>query len=100
MSFHRKLLLLFSLTVFFSVAAVTAIVSSVTRQAFQHSEEEQTTVLVGQFKREFNRRGDDVVHQVAAISSSDAVAQIGLALNQDAPDYASFLNLAKTTAND
>jgi len=99
MSFHRKLLLLFSLTVFFSVAAVTVIVSSVTREAFKHSEDEQTSVLVSQFQREFNRRGDEVVRDVRVISSSDAVAQLGLAINQDAPDYASFLNLAKNTAS-
>ena len=34
MSFQRKLLAVFSLTVFLSVAAVTLIVSSVTQKAF------------------------------------------------------------------
>ncbi len=100
MSFRRKLLLLFFLTVFLSVATVTAIVSSVTRRAFQKSDEERTAALVAQFRREFNRRGDEVTREVSAISSSEAVTRIGLALNQGSPDYSAFLNVAKNIATD
>ena len=56
MSFQRKLLAVFSLTVFFSVAAVTAIISSVTRQAFERVDEERTAALVAQFQREFKEK--------------------------------------------
>ena len=100
MSFQRKLLAVFSLTVFLSVAAVTAIVSSVTRRAFERVDEERTTALVTQFQREFNRRGEEVVREVSAIASSEAATRMGLALNHGAPDYGTFLNAAKNIASD
>ena len=72
MSFGRKLLLVFALTVFLCVGAVTWIVSAVTRRAFERANEDQTAVLVTQFRREFNRRGDEVAHRVETIAGSDA----------------------------
>ena len=50
MSFRRKLLAVFALTVFLSVAAVTWIVSAITRRAFERLDEERTTALVAQFR--------------------------------------------------
>ena len=60
LSFGRKLLLVFALTVFLSVGAVTWIVSAVTRRAFERANEAQTAALIAQFRREFSRRGDEV----------------------------------------
>ncbi len=100
MSFQRKLLAVFSLTVFLSVAAVTAIVSSVTRRAFERVDEERTAALVAQFQREFNRRGEEVVREVSAIASSEAATRMVLTLNHGAPDYGTFLNAAKNIAAD
>src|ERR1022692_1198124 len=51
MMFRRKLLAVFALTVFLSVAAVALLVSAVTRRAFERSEEERTAELVTQFRR-------------------------------------------------
>jgi len=56
MMFRRKLLAVFSLTVFLSVATVAFLVSAVTRRAFDHSEDERTAALVMQFRREFSGR--------------------------------------------
>src|SRR5271170_2872468 len=67
--FRRKLLGVFALTVFLSVAAVAWLVSEVTRRAFVHSEDERTAALVTQFRREFNRQGEDVARQVEAIAT-------------------------------
>jgi hypothetical protein len=63
MTFRRKLLSVFALTVFLSVAAVALLVSEVTRRAFDHSEDERTAALVTQFRREFNRQGEDIVRR-------------------------------------
>ena len=41
MSFRRRLLLLFALTVLLSVAAVTTIISTWTRRAFDHANDER-----------------------------------------------------------
>ena len=99
MSFRRKLLAVFALTVFFSVGAVTLIISVVTRRAFERSDEERTATLVAQFQREFNRRGDEVLHRVQAIAASDEVTRMALALSQGTPDYGTYLDQAKSIAD-
>src|SRR5271165_6214872 len=55
MTFRRKLLTVFALTVFLSVAAVALLVLAVTRNAFEKTEEQRTAALVTQFQREFTR---------------------------------------------
>ena len=68
MSFRRKLLLVFALTVFLCVGAVAWIVSAMTRRAFERANEDQTAALVAQFRREFDRRGEEVAHRVETIA--------------------------------
>ncbi len=98
MMFRRKLLTVFALTVFLSVAAVALLVSVVTRRAFEHSEEERTAALVTQFHREFNRQGDLVARSVETIASSEAVTRMALALNRASPDAGPYFELARTIA--
>ena len=98
MSFRRKLLAVFALTVILCVAAVTLIVSVATRRVFERANEEQTAGLVSQFRREFNRRGQEVVQKVEAIAASDAATRAALALNRAVPDYGAYLNEAKSLA--
>ncbi len=98
MTFRRKLLLVFALTVFLSVAAVAFLVSAVTRRAFDHSEDERTAALVTQFRREFSRQGEDVARRVEAIAASEAAHRMALALNRAPADSGPYFELAKTTA--
>jgi two-component system, NtrC family, nitrogen regulation sensor histidine kinase NtrY len=98
MSFRRKLLAVFGLTVFVSVGAVTWIVSISTRRTFERANEERTAALVAQFRHEFNRRGEEVVQRVEAIARSDNATRIALAINRGAPDYGAYLNEAKSLA--
>jgi two-component system nitrogen regulation sensor histidine kinase NtrY len=98
MMFRRKLLLVFALTVFLSVAAVALLVSAVTRRAFDRSEEERTAALVTQFRREFNRQGESVVRRVEAIAASDEANRMTLKLNRPQADSGPYFELAKTTA--
>ena len=98
MSLRRKLLLVFALTVFLCVGAVAWIVSAVTRRAFERANEDQTAVLVTQFRREFNRRGDEVAHRVETIAGSDAATRMALALSRGSADYSAYVNEAKALA--
>jgi signal transduction histidine kinase len=98
MSFRRKLLTVFALTVFVSVAGVAGLVLAVTRNAFEKTENQRTGALVAQFQREFNRRGDDVARRVEAIAVSDAVARMATALNGTSADSANYFDLARTMA--
>jgi len=98
MSFRRRLLLLFALTVVVSVAAVTLIVAFLARRAFDRSNDERTAALVAQFRREFNRRGDEVARRIQAASSTPESARMALAAAQAAPNYNSFLDDAQVVA--
>ncbi len=80
--FRRKLLAVFALTVFLSVAAVTLLVSAVTRRAFERSEDERTAALVTQFRREFNRQGEDVARGWKSIAASEEASRMAVKLNK------------------
>src|SRR5271170_7691306 len=79
MMLRRKLLGVFALTVFLSVAAVAFLVSAVTRRAFERSEDDRTAALVTEFRREFNRQGEEVARRVEAIAASEAAGRMTLA---------------------
>jgi two-component system nitrogen regulation sensor histidine kinase NtrY len=92
-SFRRKLLAVFALTVFLSVAAVAWLVSLITRRAFEQVNEDRTSALVAQFQSEFSRHGQDVAHRVEAIAGSEATTRMALALSHG-PAVQGYLNEA------
>ncbi len=98
MMFRRKLLAVFALTVFLSVAAVAWLVSEVTRRAFARSDDERTATLVAQFRREFTRQGEDVTRRVEAIAKSDTASHMAMALGRAPADSSPYFELAKITA--
>ncbi len=99
MTFRRKLLLVFALTVFLSVAGVALLVQWVTRSAFEKTENQRTVALVAQFQREFNRRGDEVAKKVESIAASDSVTRMATALNGTSSDFAEYFDLARVLAD-
>lgn len=98
MTFRRKLIAVFALTVFLSVAAVTWLVSAITRRAFQRSEDERAAALVAQFRREFNRQGEIVAQRVGGIAASEALNRMALALSRAPADSGPYFELARTIA--
>jgi two-component system nitrogen regulation sensor histidine kinase NtrY len=98
MMFRRKLLAVFALTVFLSVAAVALLVSAVTRRAFEHNEDDRSAALVTQFRKEFYRQGEDVARRVAAIAASEDVSRMAVKLNHPTADAGPYFELAKATA--
>ncbi len=99
MTFRRKLLAVFALTVFLSVAAVALLAQWVTRNAFEKAENQRTASLVSQFQHEFNRRGDEVARRVEAIANSDSVLRMAGALSGTTSDSAEYFDLARTMAD-
>jgi signal transduction histidine kinase len=97
-SFRRKLLLLFTLTVMVAVAAVAWTVSLITRRAFERAEQERTNALVAQFHREFNRRGEDVARRVEAIAAGEPTSRMALELSRQPGDAGAYVNDAATVA--
>lgn len=99
MSLRRKLLAMFALTVFLSVSAVALIMSSWARRSFEKASEARTAALVAQFRSEFRRRGDEVLHRVETIASGEAAARMALAFERGSPDYGTYLDFARTVAD-
>ena len=76
MMFRRKLLAVFALTVFVSVAAVAGLVLAFTRPAFEKTEEQRTAALVTQFQREFEQQGAEVARRVEIIARSESMIRM------------------------
>ena len=98
MTFRRKLLAVFALTVFLSVGTVAWLVSAVTRKSFEKVENQRTAALVAQFQNEFDRRGVELVQRVEAIAASDGVMKMGATLNGTPSDSSQYLDLAQSMA--
>jgi signal transduction histidine kinase len=99
MIFRRKLLAVFTLTVFVSVGAVTGLVLVVTRRAFERTEEERMAALVAQFQREFNRQGEDAVRRIQTIAAAEPVIHMATALDRSPADSAGYFELARSMAD-
>jgi two-component system nitrogen regulation sensor histidine kinase NtrY len=95
MIFRRKLLAVFALTVFLVVAAEALLVSSLTRRAFEQTENVRTTALVTQFQREFEQQGEDAARRVEAVAMAEPVTRLALVLNQGSADTGGYFELAK-----
>jgi two-component system, NtrC family, nitrogen regulation sensor histidine kinase NtrY len=98
MTFRRKLLAVFALTVFVSVAAVALLVLAETRNAFEKAEDQRTAALVTQFQREFRRRGEYVEKRVEGIAASNPVNRMATAQYGTSADSAEYFELARQMA--
>lgn len=98
MSFRRKLLAVFSLTVFVAVVVVSAVVAAITRRTFERADEERTAALLAQFRKEFQRRGSEVARRVDNIAASEPIQRMALSLSRQGPDYAAYLSEAQSLA--
>lgn len=94
MTFRTRLLFLFTIAMIAVVVVVEALVLSQTRAAFERSDAQRVEALVAQFRKEFNRRRDDIAQAVKRIAESDAVLTVALA-----PDPAPFVNDAAALAS-
>jgi signal transduction histidine kinase len=98
LTFRRKLIAVFALTVVVSVASVAFLVSDLTRRAFARNEDEQSVSLMAQFQREFDAQGKEIARRLDAIAASDAVTHMAAALDRGSTGSAGFFDLAKSIA--
>jgi signal transduction histidine kinase len=89
MTFRTRLLLVFTIAVVAAVGLVELLVVGNTRQTFERLESQKVEVLTRQFRKEFERRGAEIVRAVNAIANSDSAINIAVS-----PDPAAWYNEA------
>jgi signal transduction histidine kinase len=92
-TFRTRLLLIFTVAVVASVGMVEWLVSDSTREAFERAEAQRVDALVAQFRKEFDRRGADVVRAVKGIANSETALNIAIS-----PDPSEFYGEAGALA--
>ena len=95
MTFRGKLFWIFTLALLLSVGLIAAGVTIVTRQAFDELNRQHSDALVAQFQREFERRGQDVVHRVQAIAEEEATTHMAVDLMRPKADPSVYVNDAR-----
>jgi len=95
MSFRWKVLIGTTLTVAASVWLVAWLVTATITRTFEDRDRRRATAVVTQFRKEFERRGDELVQRVKAIASSQTVTGIPGQL-----DVAPFVNDAEQLATE
>ena len=98
MTFRRKLLTVFALTVFLSVAAVALLVQLIIRNAFEKAENDRTAALVTQIQREFSHRGEDVERRVERIAFAEPVTRMAAVLNANPSQAGEYFDIARSLA--
>jgi len=99
MSLRQKLLLLFSLTIAATVAAVTWTVLLRIRHVFEQRDQEETALFVSQFQREFQSSSAEVAASVQRLAESERARAIAVELAQTG-DPAPYVNEAQTMAQE
>jgi signal transduction histidine kinase len=97
-SLRLKLLLVSTLLVLASVAAVAWVVTELARRAFERASEQHTAALVEQFQRDFSGRGDEVVRRVAAIADQESILRMAIDVSRAPADRALYVNEARALA--
>jgi two-component system, NtrC family, nitrogen regulation sensor histidine kinase NtrY len=93
-TFRTRLLLLFTVAIVAVVAIVEALVLAQTRRAFERSEGQRADALVAQFRKEFDRRREEIAQDVKRLADSDAALNIAMA-----PDPERWVNEASSLAS-
>ena len=97
MSLKTKLLLLVTISITASVGAAAWLIETRAHEAFRLVEEERTTTLVNQFRREFEHEGDEITHGVETIAGSDQMLRTISDLEKGA-EYGNYVDEAATYA--
>jgi two-component system nitrogen regulation sensor histidine kinase NtrY len=95
MSIRWKVLLAITLTVAASVWLVAWLVTSTITRTFEDRDKRRATAVVSQFRKDFERRGDELLQRVKAIAASQTVSSMN-----GQTDFAPFVNEAEQLANE
>jgi two-component system, NtrC family, nitrogen regulation sensor histidine kinase NtrY len=97
-TFRTRMLVSFALAVVATAALVTWVVSAMTRRTFEQADDQRTATLVAQFRREFERRREELVRRVEAIAAMQSTLDMAIELSRPEPDYAPYVNEAGALA--
>jgi two-component system, NtrC family, nitrogen regulation sensor histidine kinase NtrY len=98
-TFRTRMLVSFALAVVTTAALVTWVVSVMTRRTFEQADDQRTATLVAQFRREFERRREELVRRVEAIAAMQGTLDMAVELSRPEPDYAPYVNEAGALAS-
>jgi signal transduction histidine kinase len=98
MTFRKKLLLLFALTVLLCVAVISVSVYSTIRGSFEQANQDRANAVAAQFQSEFQRRGLEVAREVESVATSETVQHIALDINRGATDSGEYVSEARALA--
>ena len=90
MTFRLRLLLSFSLAVAITAALVTILVTIRARRAFERVDDQRTAALVRQFRREFERRREELARRVEAVAAMESLSRMAIEVNRPEPDLAPY----------
>jgi signal transduction histidine kinase len=79
MSFGARLLLIFTAAIVATVGLVELLALGNTREAFARAESQRADALVAQFRKEFDRRRDEIAGAVKRIAETETVLNIAIA---------------------
>lgn len=99
MSLRQKLMLIFSITIVLAVVAVAWTISRRAEGAFQAANQQRTSVVVAQFRREFERRAEDVSARIDRVAASERMSRLALEFGRTG-DASPYLMEAEALAKD
>jgi two-component system, NtrC family, nitrogen regulation sensor histidine kinase NtrY len=98
MSFRKKLLLLFAVTVLLCVAVISASVYSTIQRSFEQANQDRANAIAAQFRSEFQRRGAEVARKLESVAASETVQRIALDASRGVTDTGEYVSEARTLA--
>jgi two-component system, NtrC family, nitrogen regulation sensor histidine kinase NtrY len=97
-SFRTRLLILILLAVSITAGLTTWIAAVLMRKAYVSLDDQRTAASVTQFRREFQRRGDEVVRQVMGIANAESVMHLAIESSRPEADLSSYVEEAADLA--
>jgi signal transduction histidine kinase len=94
-TFRSKLFWVFTFALLLAVGLIAAGVMVVTRRAFEDLNQQHSDALVAQFQREFERRGQDIVHRVQGIADAEPTVRMAIDLSRPKSDVSIYVNDAR-----
>jgi two-component system, NtrC family, nitrogen regulation sensor histidine kinase NtrY len=98
-TFRSKLFVMFTLALLLLVGLISAGVTIVSRRAFDDLNRQHSDALVAQFQREFDRRAQDVAHQVQGVADAEATVRMAIDLSRPQADVSVYVNDARGVSN-
>ncbi len=98
MTLRTRLFALVGTAAAVTVVLVTWTVSASARRAFAGLDAQRTAALVAQFRREFDREGEQIAIRLDRIAAAEAVTRTAADVSRSKTDYASYVNEASLLA--